>query len=98
MIVRIVKLTFKEENIPTFEAIFEDTKHKIRSSNGCTFLELYQDKTNPSIFFTYSYWENESFLNAYRESDFFKTVWQKTKILFADKPQAWSVHKKAVLE
>ena len=98
MLVRIVKLTFKEEHIPTFESLFASTKHKIRSSNGCTFLELYQDKNNPSIFFTYSYWEDESFLNTYRHSDFFKEVWKKTKILFADKPQAWSVHKKAILE
>ncbi|TKD66279.1 putative quinol monooxygenase [Flavobacterium sp. ASW18X] len=97
MLVRIVKLTFKEEHIPQFEAIFEATKDKIRNFEGCNFLELYQDVNSPQIFFTYSYWENEAALNTYRASDFFTGVWSKTKVLFADKPQAWSVTKKASL-
>ncbi len=98
MIVRIVKLTFKEENITTFKELFKETKHTIRTSKGCTFLELYQDINTPTVFFTYSYWEDESFLISYKESDFFKTLWPKIKILFAEKPQAWSVHKKEVLK
>lgn len=93
MLVRIVKLTFQQENIPKFLEIFENSKHRIRSSEGCSFVELYQDKNNDCIFFTYSYWDDESFLNDYRHSEFFKSVWSKTKVLFADKPEAWSVHK-----
>ncbi|MFT6838359.1 MAG: quinol monooxygenase YgiN, partial [Sediminicola sp.] len=53
MFVRIVKLTFKEENIASFEQIFEDSKQVIRNVEGCTFLELLQDRNNPNIFFTY---------------------------------------------
>ncbi len=40
MLVRIVKLTFKKENIASFETIFEKNKKKIRQVEGCTFLEL----------------------------------------------------------
>ncbi|WP_298479829.1 antibiotic biosynthesis monooxygenase family protein [uncultured Maribacter sp.] len=98
MIVRIVKLSFKEEHISTFENLFEETKENIRNFNGCQFLELYQDKNNPTIFFTYSYWQDESYLEVYRNSDFFKKVWRKTKVLFHDKPQAWSVHKRVTLQ
>jgi len=97
MLVRIVKLTFKTENISSFEQIFEDSKNEIRKFDGCTFLELYQDKNDARIFFTYSYWENESNLDAYRNSDYFKNVWSKTKILFDDAPQAWSVDKRETL-
>ncbi|MBT8285981.1 MAG: antibiotic biosynthesis monooxygenase [Flavobacteriaceae bacterium] len=93
MIVRIVKLEFKKENISSFERIFDTTKDKIRSFEGCSLLELYQDTHEPSIFFTYSQWESEEYLEAYRNSDFFKEVWSKTKGLFADKPAAWSVQK-----
>ena len=71
MLVRIVKLTFKKENISSFEQIFEATKQDIRNFEGCTFLELYRDNENPKIFFTYSYWENENALENYRNSDFF---------------------------
>ncbi len=93
MLVRIVKLTFKTENIASFEQIFNTTKEGIRSFEGCNFLELYQDKNNPAVFFTYSYWDNEAALDNYRHSDFFKEVWAKTKILFAGAPAAWSVNK-----
>ena len=61
-------------------------------------MELYQDKTNPNVFFTYSYWDNESDLENYRNSDLFKGVWAKTKPLFNAKPEAWSVDKLASLK
>ena len=93
MIVRIVKLSFKKENIASFEQLFEETKDKIRNFSGCNFLELYQDSEDPGIFFTYSYWQSSQALEAYRESEFFKNVWGKTKKMFEKKPQAWTVNK-----
>lgn len=97
MFVRIVKLSFHEENIPAFLENFETVKDRIRSAAGNKLLELYQDKNNKCIFFTYSYWETEQDLENYRTSDFFNEVWSFTKKLFNDKPQAWSVDKLASL-
>ena len=94
MLIRIVKLTFKIGDIPEFEQIFEETRYLIMDFEGCTSLELLQDVSNPSIFFTYSQWDSEDHLNNYRNSDFFNGLWSKTKLLFAAKPEAWSVHKK----
>ncbi len=93
MFVRIVKMGFHEENVAAFLDIFESKKEKIRSNNGCQLLELYRDKKDPTIFFTYSYWETEQDLENYRNSDLFKVVWAKTKALFNIKPEAWSVDK-----
>lgn len=93
MIVRIVKLSFHEKNIPVFLENFETIKQKIRNADGNRFLELYQDKNNKCIFFTYSYWETEQDLENYRNSELFDTVWSFTKKLFNDKPEAWSVNK-----
>jgi len=93
MFVRIVKMTFKPEKIDLFLEIFNINKEKIRNSRGCNLLELYRDKTNTNIFFTYSYWETEDDLENYRNSDLFKIVWSKTKELFNGKPKAWSVEK-----
>jgi autoinducer 2-degrading protein len=98
MFVRIVKMSFHEENIAAFQENFESVKEKIRSAPGNRFLELYQDKNNKSIFFTYSYWETEDDLENYRKSELFATVWSFTKKLFNDKPEAWSVDKLASLE
>ena len=93
MLVRIVKLSFHEENITAFLDSFELMKDKIRNATGNRFLELYQDKNNKCIFFTYSYCETEVDLENYRNSELFNTVWTFTKQLFNAKPEAWSVEK-----
>ncbi|TXD53023.1 MULTISPECIES: putative quinol monooxygenase [unclassified Polaribacter] len=97
MFVRIVKMSFHSKYIKEFQAMFEEKKQLIRNSDGCQLLELYQDKNNPELFFTYSYWENESDLENYRNSDFFKETWKQTKTYFNEKPEAWSVDKKESL-
>lgn len=86
-------MSFHEENIPKFLENFDSNKDKIRGAAGNRFLELYQDKNNPCIFFTYSYWESENDLENYRKSALFDDVWSFTKKLFNDKPEAWSVDK-----
>ncbi|MGV8946409.1 MAG: putative quinol monooxygenase [Lutibacter sp.] len=93
MFVRIVKMSFEESNIQLFLENFKENKEKIRNFKGCQLLELYQDKNDSTIFFTYSYWETEADLEAYRNSELFKAVWAKTKVLFNNKPEAWSVDK-----
>ena len=93
MFVRIVKMSFKEGTIEEFLKNFHQNKESIRNFKGCQFLELYQDKNDATVFFTYSYWNSEQDLQNYRNSDLFKTVWSITKLLFRDKPEAWSVDK-----
>ncbi len=98
MLVRIVKLTFQEDKIVDFLKNFNEIKHQIRGFEGNEFLELYQDKQDARVFFTYSYWKDEAALEEYRKSALFNEVWSFTKTLFADKPEAWSVDKLATLE
>lgn len=98
MIIRIVQMTFCPEMVTTFTDLFEERKAIIRSFKGCTYLELWQDSARENVFFTYSNWDSEADLDHYRFSAFFKDTWGKTKILFAEKPQAWSVVKKSVAE
>ena len=98
MIVRIVKMSFHEEHIPAFRENFELMKEKIRNAPGNRFLELYQDRNNPCVFFTYSYWDSDSDLENYRQSELFYDVWAFTKKLFNAKPEAWSVDKLVSLQ
>lgn len=93
MFVRIVKMSFQSEKIPTFLENFDKKKENIRNFPGCRLLELYRDKTNPNIFFTYSYWDKEEDLENYRHSELFQNIWAETKVFFNDKPLAWSVDK-----
>ncbi len=91
MIRRIVCMTFRTDAIDDFLDLFEKRKDQIRYFPGCRHLELWQDRQNPQVFFTYSWWEAEDNLEAYRHSDLFKETWSSTKALFADRPRAWSL-------
>lgn len=90
MIVRLVKLGFRESEIPAFLNNFEKVKKSIKNSNGCLHLELLRDRDDPSIFFTHSHWISDQALQDYRSSDLFKNIWAQTKTKFNKKPEAWS--------
>jgi len=92
MFTRIVKMEFEKEHIPAFLATFETVRERIRNFPGCTFLELYQDKNEQTIFFTYSRWNEETDLENYRSSELFRKVWRLTKPMFRNKAEAWSVN------
>ena len=100
MIKRIVKMVFRKENINDFIQFTDKIKDNIKSSEGCLHLDILQDIKHPEIFFTYSCWNSEEDLDAYRKSDFFNNIWPETKKWFAEKPMAWStkvVHKNGEL-
>ncbi len=97
MLIRIVKMTFELGKEEDFLTIFHKYKEKIRNAEGCTHLQLLRDKTNPNIFFTYSHWQDEVYIEKYRKSETFGEVWPQTKALFSDKPEAWSVEQEVVL-
>lgn len=91
MIRRIVKMTFEPNACARFLEVFENSKEKIRAFPGCRHLELWRAKAPNNLFMTYSHWDSEAALEDYRHSDLFKTTWAKTKPLFADRPEAWSL-------
>jgi len=91
MIIRFVKMSFQAEHVNDFIQFEKSIYDTIRSSEGCEYLQILQDKNNPQIFFTQSHWQSEEFLNQYRHSDFFKETWTKVKKWFNNKPEAWSL-------
>lgn len=93
MLIRIVRMTFMPEHTEAFLKIFQATKDQIREMPGCQHLELWQDASAPNVYCTYSHWESEAALNAYRQSALFGEVWPATKALFAAPAQAFSSHR-----
>lgn len=89
--IRIVKMEFEPEKVDEFLKYFDTIKEKVRAQEGCHHLELLQDINTPHVLFTYSIWDDESYLNKYRNTSFFKEVWTNTKKHFNAKPGAWSV-------
>ena len=93
MIIRIVRMTFVPEKTEVFLDIFNQSKSQILGMEGCLHLELWQDLHLENVFVTHSHWESETALNNYRETEFFREVWRKTKTLFTEKPVAFSVER-----
>lgn len=92
MITRFVKLTFKEDKIDDFINIWNESREKIAGFDGCNFVEMHQARVPENVCFTHSIWESEDALNAYRYSELFQKTWAKTKVLFDDRPEAWSLN------
>lgn len=90
MINRIVRLSFQPNHIEDFVEVFNQSKLAIAGFTGCLGLKLMQDANQTNVFYTYSLWNTLEDLENYRNSDLFKGTWAKTKVLFNDKPLAFS--------
>ncbi len=88
---RIVKMVFSSGEEEQFLEYFHASAPKIRAFEGCLSLDLLRDKDHPNIFFTYSQWEKEEDLQAYRKSELFSSTWARVKPLFKCRAEAWSV-------
>lgn len=91
MIRRIVRLEFQPEKVGEFVAFFTKNKHVISSYPGCLSLDLYKDASLQNVYYTFSTWESEDALNAYRDSTTFDVLWSYAKQRFAGKPLAYSL-------
>ena len=83
MLLRVVRMTFDPAHVAAFLTVFEASKARIRAQPGCLGMELWHDASDPAVFCTYSRWESEAALDAYRKSALFGEVWPATKRLFA---------------
>jgi quinol monooxygenase YgiN len=83
-------MTFRPDAVPEFLEMFEETAPQIRAASGCAHLELWEDVRFPNILSTYSLWEGEAALEAYRRSELFRSTWARTKRWFAAPPVAHS--------
>jgi quinol monooxygenase YgiN len=91
MIVRIVKMTFREERVGDFLEMFGGIKNAIREFEGCQSLSLLQNIESRNVIFTYSKWSDAESLERYRRSELFARTWKQTKMWFAKPAEAWSV-------
>lgn len=91
MITRIVRMHFRPEEVESFIDIYRKSRPFILEMKGCLGVSLHSQAGKPEIMFTISKWDSEEDLNHYRNSDFFKQTWTKTKALFESSADAWSL-------
>lgn len=90
MLIRVVRMHFRPEALPAFEALFRESYARIRGFAGCHHLELLADADDPCVRITYSHWADAAALEHYRQSAFFRETWARTRVLFSEKPLAFS--------
>lgn len=88
MLVRIVHLQIKMECVDAFREMFSRGGARVQTFEGCNQVQLLESEQG--VFMSYSVWESEDALNAYRNSAFFRATWPKLKEMFREKAQAWS--------
>jgi quinol monooxygenase YgiN len=91
MVVRIVRMHFRTEEIETFLAIFNANRDAIRNFSGCTYMDLMRDLQSASTLVTISHWQSPDDLEQYRQSPLFRSVWTRVKPLFARRPEAFTI-------
>jgi heme-degrading monooxygenase HmoA len=82
---------FQPERCGEFETLFKQRQAAIQSFEGCRQVVLWNDIHQPEVYYTYSQWESEEHLNAYRFSPFFKETWELTRAMFSQKAEARSM-------
>ncbi len=98
MITRIVRMEFQPAHVDDFLAHFNTIKNLIRNFPGVQQLELHRDANQSNVFYTYSKWNGESDLEAYRNSDLFKDTWAQVQLWFSEKAQAFSLLEEMVVK
>lgn len=90
MITRIIRF---QTTMPfdDFVKYMNSIKNEFTNIEGCKQLEVLQDKYNNDIYFIYTIWKNDRFLNKFRKSKFNKEFWNKVNEMSISAPQVWSV-------
>lgn len=98
MLIRIVRMTIREDRTENFLALFEASSQDIRKFKGCSYLELMRDYHKPNVFVSYTHWATEAELDEYRHSQTFISIWAKIKILFSDRAVVYSLKSEKVYQ
>jgi quinol monooxygenase YgiN len=88
MIIRLVSLKCKPEDVDVFRLLLRESSPRVRQFPGCLSLQIANDIADPTSFFTVSTWRDVDALGAYRTSPLFAEIWPRAK-LFLREP-AWA--------
>jgi quinol monooxygenase YgiN len=87
---RIVHLQVASPHRAEFEAYVAQKIRIVAEQAGC--LSVQWLRAQDGSYFTYSQWENEDFLEGYRQSATFAEIWATLKAWFDAPARAWSCH------
>lgn len=93
MIIRIVKMYLKKDEIKSFTDFFSSFQNQILEFDGCMHHDLFPDKDNKEIYYSYTIWKSEVKLKKYRNSELIKNISKAVEPKCEKEPLAWTVDK-----
>ena len=88
MVIRIVSLKCKPEDVDAFRLFLHDSAPRVRNVPGCLSLQIVNDVADSTSFFTISTWRDVDALEAYRTSPLFEQVWPRIKAFLREPARA----------
>ena len=90
MLIRLVRMYFRPDEVERFLTMYEQTRPIIASQPGCRSVQLVRQIDDPAAFATWSIWDDQAALDAYRRSEFFRSFWPEVRALFRAPAEAVS--------
>jgi quinol monooxygenase YgiN len=91
MILRVVKMVVDQNKIDVFNHFMSNVKMEKIKLEGCVHYDHFGDKQYQNVFYSYTIWESERYLNKYRKSELFREVSSTLRSLCLTEPTAWTV-------
>ena len=88
MVIRLVSLKCKPEDVGAFRLFLHDSAPRVRDFSGCFSLQIVNDVADSTSFFTISTWRDVDALEAYRTSPLFNQVWPRIKAFLREPARA----------
>lgn len=80
-------MSFRAAEVEQFTRLYHAARPTILAQPGCQSVILVQDIERPTVFVTWSVWDDEAALEAYRTSAFFQDFWPNVRALFDAPPR-----------
>lgn len=78
-------------NKALFKQTLKDYQKALKEQKGCMHLDMFSDKKEKDIFYSYTIWDNDTNLKKYRKSALYKELSGKILPLCDKEPKAWTV-------
>lgn len=84
-------MTVKEQYIDSFRKRVPVISNEVRRVSGCMHNDIFRDRNNDNIFYSYTIWSSEEDIERYLKSMYYKEIWGDIWDYFKKEPMAWKI-------
>lgn len=91
MILRVVKMEVDPNNLDPFKRFMSNLSEEKSKMDGCVHHDFFSDKNFVNVYYSYTIWENVSYLKKYKKTPLFIEVKKVLRGLCQSEPYAWTI-------